>query len=134
MKFEAGLQDYSGIIGFGEAIRYLEKIGLDKIKKHEMELNTIITDKLNVELIGPKDPNKRGGIFSFNIKGMDVHHVAKILDKSKNIMVRSGAHCVHSWFNKHNLRGSVRASLYLYNTKEECETFVDEVNKIKRLL
>lgn len=64
---------------------------------------------------------------------MDVHHISGLLNSS-NIMVRSGAHCVHSWFNKHNLPGSVRASLYLYNTEEEVDKFVEQIKKISRLL
>lgn len=134
MKFEAGLQDYAGIIGFGAACAYLQKIGLKKIAKHEIKLNKMLSEQLlkneKIELIGPEDPEKRGGIFSFNIKGMDPHHVAKMLDASKGICMRSGAHCVHSWFNKHNMKGSARASLYFYNTEEEVQAFIDEIQKI----
>ena len=137
MRFEAGLQDYAGIIGLGEACRYLKKIGLKKIAEHEIKLNKIITESLagnaKISIIGPKDAEKRGGIFSFNINGMDSHNVSKILESSKNIMTRSGAHCVHSWFNKHSMKGSVRASLYLYNTEEEAQIFVEEVKKISKL-
>lgn len=139
-KFEAGLQDYAGIVGLGEACRYLRGVGMKKINEHEVKLNKIITSGLSeeiksgkIELIGPQEPEKRNGIFSFNINGMDVHHVAKILDSSRGIAVRSGAHCVHSWFNAHNLKGSVRASLYLYNTEKEAREFVEEVKKLVRL-
>jgi len=133
-KFEAGLQDYAGIIGLGEAFRYLRSIGMSKIEKHEIKLNEIMTSELKdkVKLIGPEDPALRSGIFSF-IPDKDIHHVAKMLDVSKKIMVRSGAHCVHSWFNKHNLKGSVRASAYLYNTEEDIAKFVEEVKKIVKL-
>lgn len=134
MRFEAGLQNYSGIIGLGEACKYLKKVGLKRITEHEIKLNKIITEALigneRIEIIGPKEAEKRSGIFSFNIKGMDMHHVSRILDKTKSIMTRSGAHCVHSWFNKHNMKGSIRASLYLYNTEQEAQSFVDEVKKI----
>src|SRR3989338_4093853 len=123
MRFEAGLQDYAGIIGLGEASRYLRKIGFSAIAKHEIKLNKIITEGLanesKIKLIGPKNPELRAGIYSFNINGMDPHHVCKILVVSKKILVRSGAHCVHSWFNKHNIKGSVSVSLYLYNTEQE---------------
>ena len=138
MRFEAGLQDYSGIIALGEACKYLKKIGLKKIAEHEIKLNKMVTeafiDNDKIEIIGPKDASKRGGIFSFNIKGMDIHHVSRMLDISKSIMTRSGAHCVHSWFNKHNMKGSVRASLYLYNTEEEVKIFIEEVKKILKIL
>ncbi len=134
MKFEAGLQDYAGIIGLGEACKYIKKIGLNNIQKHELKINKILTDGLadleKIQLIGPKEPEQRSGIFSFNIEGMDPHNAARMLDNSKAILVRSGAHCVHSWFNKHNMQGSIRASIYFYNTEEEAKVFVEEVKKL----
>ena len=136
-RFEAGLQDYAGIIGLGEACRYLRKIGMNNIAKHEIKLNELLTGLLKnepkIKILGPKDAKLRGGIFSFIIEGMDIHHVARILDSSKKIMTRSGAHCVHSWFNARNMKGSVRASLYFYNTEDEVVRFVEEIKKIIKL-
>lgn len=131
-KFEAGLQNYAGIIGLGEAANYLMKTGKNNIEKHETELNRKITEGLSdiVDIIGPKEAEKRSGIFSFNYKKVDTHEIAMMLDEIENICVRSGAHCVHSWFNAHNLKGSVRASLYLYNTIEECEKFIETLKKV----
>ncbi len=133
-RFEAGLQNYAGIIGFGEAIRYLKKAGFNNIKKQEEKLNKIVTERLlknpRIEIIGPKDYKLRGNIFSFNINGMSPHNVSRILSSSSNIMTRSGAHCVHSWFNKRKLQGSVRASFYFYNTEEEALKFAEEVEKV----
>jgi len=135
MKFEAGLQDYAGILGLGEACEYIERIGLKKIEEHELKLNKIISEGLaseeRITILGP-EVQKRSGIFSFMLKGIDMHHVAKMLD-TQQIMVRSGVHCCHSWFNSRKLPGSVRASVYIYNTEEEAHTFVQEVKKIARL-
>ncbi|MBU1135076.1 MAG: aminotransferase class V-fold PLP-dependent enzyme, partial [Nanoarchaeota archaeon] len=75
----------------------------------------------------------RSGIISFNIGKMNSHDVALILDENAKIMVRSGQHCVHSWFNAHGIEGSVRASFYLYNTEEEIDTFVDTLKKVQKL-
>ncbi|PLW79863.1 selenocysteine lyase [Candidatus Woesearchaeota archaeon] len=135
MKYEAGLQDYSGQIGLAAASRYLSRIGMKSIAKQEEKINKIITEGLidSVELIGPKDHKLRSGIFNFNIKNMDPHIIAGMLDSSRNIAVRSGAHCVHSWFNKLHLQGSVRASTYFYNTEEEAEIFSNEVKKLIEL-
>ncbi|MBW3012751.1 aminotransferase class V-fold PLP-dependent enzyme [Candidatus Woesearchaeota archaeon] len=135
-RFEAGLQNYAGIMGFGEAARYLSKIGLKNIEKHEHNLNRIATEALKdkVDILGPAEAEKRSGIFSFNIKKMSPHDIAIILDHSSNIMMRSGAHCDHSWFNAHNMKGSARASFYLYNTEEEINAFIEEINKIKKHL
>ena len=128
-RFEAGLQNYAGIAGLGEATKYLMKIRED-IHKHEIKLNRIITEGLgeSIKIIGPNNPELRGGIVSFTSK-MDPHEIALMLDQ-QGIMIRSGAHCVHSWFNAKNLQGSARASLYLYNTEQEAETFVEEAKKI----
>jgi len=83
-KFEAGLQNYAGIIGFGAAAKYLMRIGLKNIKKHELKLNSLITDKLSkikdLTILGPKNPEERGGIVSFNVKGVDPHDIALQLD------------------------------------------------------
>jgi len=134
-KFEAGLQDYAGIIGLSEACKYLERVGMNNVEKHEHTLNKAVTERLNnkVTILGPEDPKKRSGIFSFTVKGKDIHHISGILNSSKNIMIRSGTHCVHSWFNKHNMKGSARASMYFYNTEEEANIFCDEVEKIIKI-
>lgn len=134
-KFEAGLQDYAGIIGFGEACRYLRKVGFSAIEKQERKLNELATSLLNdkVEIVGPADAEKRGGIFAFNVRGMKSHDVARMLDASKKIAVRSGAFCVHSWFNARKLDGAVRASFYFYNTEEEVRVFAKEIEKICRM-
>ncbi|MBW2986652.1 aminotransferase class V-fold PLP-dependent enzyme [Candidatus Woesearchaeota archaeon] len=134
--FEPGLQNYAGIMGFGAAADYLKKVGLDNISAHELKLNKKITDALadSVELLGPLDPKDRGCIFSFNVSGIEMHNVAIMLDEAANIMLRSGAHCGHSWFNAHKMLGSIRASLYLYNTEEECDMFIQELQKLIKLL
>ena len=132
LRFEAGLQDYAGIIGLGEAVNYLRKIGFSNIEKNELQLNKILTQELidKVQLIGPEEHRLRPSIFSFNIKKFSALDVAGILNSSKNICIRSGAHCVHSWFNKHNLKGSARASLYLYNNEKDINIFIEEIKKL----
>lgn len=137
-KFEAGLQDYAGIIGLGEAIRYLENIGFDAIGGQELTLNRYITEELNkfreIKIIGPRDPALRSGIISFYIDGTDMHQIALMLDEMSNVMIRSGQHCVHSWFNDKKIRNSARVSLYFYNTMEEAKEFVGCLSKILRIL
>lgn len=137
-KFEAGLQDYAGMIGLGATVEYLTKVGLDQIHQHEHTLNQIITqgiqDLPGLTIIGPQDPALRGGVVSFYVDGVDVHQIALMLDQAANIMVRSGQHCVHSWFHAHNLNGSARASLYFYNTEEEAEMFVQHLKNVLSVL
>ncbi len=137
-KFEAGLQDYAGIIGLGEAVSYLESVGIAEIQKQEYALNSYITEELqkipNLVILGPSDPKERSGIISFYIPGIDHHQIALMLDSSSKIMVRSGQHCVHSWFADRKIPGSVRASVYFYNTLEEAELFVKELRKVISIL
>ncbi len=135
-KFEAGLQNYAGIIGSGAAVDYLNNIGLSNIEEHEKRLNTIITngikDMPGLKIIGPQEPGLRGGIIAFTVelpKGGDAHDIALVLDETENIEVRSGAFCVHSWFNYRKCEAAVRASLYLYNTEEEARKFIDVLGK-----
>ncbi|MCX9014251.1 MAG: cysteine desulfurase [Candidatus Methanoperedens sp.] len=134
-KFEAGLQNYAGIIGSGAAVDYLTGVGLSNIERHEEKLNRIITDGIKdmpgVGIIGPADPALRGGIVSFTVDMPhgDAHDIALVLDETENIEVRSGAFCVHSWFNYNKCDAAVRASLYLYNTEEEARKFIDVLGK-----
>jgi cysteine desulfurase/selenocysteine lyase len=105
------------------------------VEKHELELNKRLTEGLNnlgVHILGPKNPELRGGIVSFNVGKMSSHEVALMLD-NYNIAVRSGMHCVHSWFNAHKLAGSARASLYFYNTPEEVDFMIDKMKDIAML-
>jgi cysteine desulfurase / selenocysteine lyase len=137
-KFEAGLQDYAGIMGLGAAAKYLQDIGFDAIQKHEHLLNETITAEIKdipgLCLIGPADPKLRNGIITFYIEGIDSHRIALMLDQMAGVMVRSGQHCVHSWFNAHQIKGSVRASIYLYNTMEDAALFVSSLKKIRKVL
>ena len=133
-RFEAGLQNYAGIIGSGAAVRYLDGVGMEEITEHEHHLNTIITEGLrdvkNLSMLGPSDPRRKGGIFSFNLKGMLPHDVAMILDEIAMVLIRSGMHCVHPYFTSHGLEGCARASFYLYNTDDEVRKFVDAVKYV----
>ena len=135
--FEAGTQDYSGIIGLSSAVRYVQDIGMENIHEHVTKLNVRATEGLlsipNLSIIGPATADLRGGILSFNIKNTDIHEIAIVLDRSAGIMVRSGAHCVHSWYHSRDIFGSVRASFYFYNTLSEVDKFVESVESISSL-
>lgn len=136
-KYEAGLQNYAGELGLAAAARYLKSVGMKKIERHEQELTKMVHDGLSeidgAKIIGVQDPTQRGGITSFSLRGVDFHDVAMIMNRNYNIMVRSGQHCVHSWFTATGTEGSVRASLYLYNTEEEVETFIEAAETIAKL-
>jgi cysteine desulfurase/selenocysteine lyase len=135
-RFESGLLNYAGIIGSGAAVDYLRAIGMDEVLEHDIECNRIVTDGLADEekltLIGPKDPELRGSIFSFNINGMRSHDVAMILDEMAGMMIRSGMHCVHPYFLSRKIDGAARASFYIYTNKDECERFVQAIKDVVR--
>ncbi|MBS3065478.1 cysteine desulfurase [Candidatus Pacearchaeota archaeon] len=135
-KFEAGLQDYGGIVGFAEALKYLKKIGLNEIERYEQKLNERLTSgllNLGVNIIGSKDAKLRGGIVGFNVGKADSHDVSMMLD-SYNIATRSGMHCAHSWFNAHSIKGCSRASFYIYNTEDEVDFMLEKMKDIVKIL
>ena len=129
-RFEGGLGNYAGILETNAAIDYISKIDLDMVHEHEVKLNKIMTsivkDVDGINIIGPQDASLRGGICSLLLDNIDAHDIAILLDEAAGVMVRSGMHCVHSWFNNKGLnRGSLRASAYLYNTEDEVKLFAD---------
>ena len=133
-KFEGGLGNYAGILGTNAAVDYISKINLDDVHEHEVRLNKIMTSVLKdvdgLQIIGPEDASQRGGICSMVLENIDAHDIAILLDEAAGVMVRSGMHCVHSWFNAKGIeRGSLRASAYLYNTKEEVDLFLVALKK-----
>jgi cysteine desulfurase/selenocysteine lyase len=136
-RFEAGLQNYAGIVGLRHAIEYLERVGREAIHAHERRLTRQLQDGLerypDITIFGPP-AERRGGITSFAFAAVDVHDVCLLLDRSAGIAVRSGRHCVHSWFNKHGVEGTVRVSLYLYNTEQEVGAFLTALAKVHAVL
>ena len=138
-RFEGGLDNYAGILGSSAAIEYLSEMDMNDIHEHETKLNSILTEGVKdlhgISIIGPQSASKRGGICSMIIEGFDPHELAILLDETASIMVRSGMHCVHSWFrSRGHENGSLRASFYFYNTEEEVRNFVDIFGEIHSAL
>ncbi len=137
-RFEAGTPDVASAIGLGAAIDYLQQIGMENIESHEKRLVRQMYEGLSelskVEVYGP-EPEYRVGIVPFNVGDLNPHDVALALDVSANIMVRSGHHCALP-LSKTVLEkpGTVRASIYIYNTEKEIEKFVSTVKEIAETL
>ncbi|MCL1811613.1 MAG: cysteine desulfurase [Methanomassiliicoccaceae archaeon] len=135
-KFEAGLQNYSGIAGTKAALDYLTEVGMDRILEHDRKLMRHIfkrTDGIKgLSPVGPDDPDRRCGVFSFNIEGLSPHDIAMMLDKMDNIMIRSGMHCAHPFFLSRGIEGSARASVYLYNDEEDIERFAVALGNVAK--
>ncbi|RQD76899.1 MAG: SufS family cysteine desulfurase, partial [Halanaerobium sp. MSAO_Bac5] len=121
-KFEAGTPNAEGAVGLAAAIDYLENIGLAEIEKHERELTEYALEKMRkldyIELAGPDNLKDRGGIISFNLKGIHSHDLASISD-TEGIALRSGHHCAQPLMKYLNLNSTGRISFYFYNSKEE---------------
>lgn len=133
-KFEAGTQNVGGAVGISAAIDYLNNIGMENIEKIEKELTKYAYEELSkldfITLYGPKDLQKRSGVFSFNVNGVHPHDVASVLD-SQNVCVRSGNHCAQPLLRYMNLDSTCRASLYVYNTKEDIDRLVKALIKTR---
>lgn len=133
-KFEAGTQNVGGAVGISAAIDYLKNIGIENIEKIEKELTKYAYEELSkldfITLYGPKDLQKRSGVFSFNVNGVHPHDVASVLD-SQDVCVRSGNHCAQPLLRYMNLDSTCRASLYVYNTKEDIDRLVKALIKTR---
>ena len=135
-KFEAGTPSIADVVGFGAAIDYLSKIGMDNIRQHEIELTSYALEKLSsvkgLHIYGTKDISKRGGVISFNFADVHPHDVAQIID-GEGIAIRSGHHCAQVLMERLNVAATSRASFYIYNTKEEIDKLIISLNKVARI-
>jgi len=138
-RFEGGTQNIAGFIGLGAAVNYVKRIGISKIEKHDRKLTQILYKRL-IDLDGTSlygSPENIYGIVSFNIDGINPHDLAKILDETKNICVRSGQHCAIPSIKHLEARkagGTVRASFHYYNTTEEVKILGECLEEISNFL
>jgi cysteine desulfurase/selenocysteine lyase len=137
-RFEPGTPNVAGALGLAAAVDYLKNIGMDNVRKHEIQLTELALRRLGdmerVKIYGPRKTEDRGGLIAFNIEGVNSHDVALLLDELENIAVRSGLHCAEPLHRRFKAQSSVRASFYVYNTVEEVKVFCDTVEKISKLL
>lgn len=133
-NFEGGTQNIEGVLGLGAAIDYLEEIGMENVARNDEDLQKYALEKLanikSIEFYGPKDPNQRCGVVSFNLKGIHPHDVATFLD-ADGIAVRAGHHCAQPLMDWLGVSATLRASFYFYNTYEEIDKLVDSLKKVE---
>jgi cysteine desulfurase/selenocysteine lyase len=133
-RFESGLQNYSGIVGAKAAIEYLDGIGMENVAAQDRRLMRRLMDGVSgiegLRIVGPSRPDRRTGAFSFNIDMLGSHDVAMMLDKIDRIMIRSGMHCAHPFYESRGIDGSARASVYLYNNDEDVDRFAKALIKV----
>ncbi len=137
--FEGGTQNIAGFIGLGAAIDYLKRIGMPKIEKHSQRLTQILYQEIHdlekITVYG--SPENIYGIVSFNIDNINPHDLAKILDETRSICVRSGFHCAipsMKHIGAYELDGTVRASIHYYNTLEEIEILTETLKEVSKFL
>ena len=135
-KFEAGTPNIADVVGFGAAVDYLEKIGMENIRKHEIYLTEYALESMQslkyITIYGPMDSKFRGGVISFNIADIHPHDLATIMN-DHGIAIRSGHHCAQVLMQRLDVPATSRASFYIYNTKEEIDKFVNAIKEAGRI-
>ena len=133
-KYEAGTMATAQVIAFNESIKFLEKIGIENIEKHEKELLNYAIEVLrknnSINIIG--NPAKKGGVISFTVEGIHPHDIATILDED-GVAIRAGHHCCQILHEKLGLSASARASFGVYNTKDDIDLLNESLNKCKKI-
>lgn len=126
-KFEAGVPNMAQAAGLAAALKYLSNIGLSNIHDHELALTRYLLEKFSeiqdLRIIGPANAESRGGSLSFTFGDIHPHDLGQFLD-SQGIAVRTGHHCAWPLNRKMGVPATTRASLYLYNTIEDCDALV----------
>lgn len=136
-KFEAGTQNVGGAAGLAAAIGYLQAAGMEKVRAAEEELTAYLLERLQgvpyLRLLGPRGTEDRIGVVSFVLEGAHPHDVATILNADK-IAIRSGNHCAHPFLHHLGVQATCRASIYLYNTKEDADRLAESLQNVRRWL
>jgi cysteine desulfurase/selenocysteine lyase len=133
-KFEAGTSNIADAIGLGAAVDYLEAVGMDWIREHEVRITQYALDRLatlvprGLEIYGPPKAIDRGGVISFNLADIHAHDLASILD-TEGVCVRAGHHCTMPLMDKMGWPATTRASFYLYNTEADVDALVAALEK-----
>lgn len=130
-KFEAGTPNISGVIGLGEAIRYIDSLGILNIEKYETELYSYAVSEMKkfseIRFIG--EAEERSAVISFDIEGIHPHDIGTILDQ-EGVAIRTGHHCAQPVMDFFNVPATARASFACYNTREEVDIFINAIKKI----
>jgi cysteine desulfurase/selenocysteine lyase len=134
-KFEAGTPNIADVIAFGEALAYLERLGMREVRAQEREMTAYAWKRLQalegVTLYGPPgSAEDRGGVISFNLDGLHPHDVGTVLD-AEGVAVRAGHHCAKPLMRRLGIAATARASFYVYNTREEVDRLLEALQAVK---
>ena len=136
MRFEAGTPNIADAIGLGAAVDYLQELGMENVREHEIALMKYALDAFKeleeeLDVYGPKDTEMRGGIVSFHHPDVHPHDLGTVLDR-RGIAIRTGHHCAMPMVQSLGVAATARASMYLYNTEDEVDMLVDALKEALR--
>ena len=132
-KFEAGTMPIAEAIGLHAAIDYLDALGLDAVREHEVSLTAyalrVLTQRHGdrITIFGPSEPAQRGGVISFSFGGIHPHDVSQVLDEH-GVCVRAGHHCAKPLMRRLGVAATARASLYVYNDEADIDVLADALD------
>ena len=133
-KYEAGTLQTAEVVAFAKSIKFIQDLGIKNIEKHENQVLEYGLEKLrknnSINIIG--NPKKRASIISFTMKGIHPHDIATILDDD-GVAIRAGHHCCQILHEKLGIPASARASLGVYNSKDDIDILIDSINKCKKV-
>ena len=133
-KFEAGTPPIAEAVGLGAAVEYLESLGMDEVRRHEVELTAYalrtLEERYGDDLVihGPAEPAERGGVMAFAYKDVHPHDVSQVLDQER-VAVRAGHHCAKPLMRRLGVGATARASWYVYNDESDIDAFADALNR-----
>ena len=133
-KFEAGTPPIAEAVGLGAAVDYLTGLGMEQVREHEVALTGYALRTLNqrygddITIHGPTEPAERGGVLSFEYKGIHPHDVAQVLDRS-GVCVRAGHHCAKPLMRVLGCAATSRASMYVYNDESDVDALADALGE-----
>lgn len=136
-KFEAGTPNIADVIASGAAIDYLNNIGMDAVRQHEIEITKYALERLlkefdDIKIYGPTDPELKGGVISFTFASIHPHDLGQLLNESA-VAIRAGHHCCQPLMNDLGVSGTARASFYIYNTNEDVDKLINALREAKRV-
>ena len=132
-KFEAGTMNSADVVGMAAGIEYVEALGMDSIRAHEMALAGYAIDRLTdagAVVYGPRDLTQRGGAIAFNLDGVHPHDMATIVDQ-EGVCIRAGHHCAQPLMRRLGVPATARASLYIYNDERDIDALIDALATAK---
>src|SRR5215208_3016199 len=135
-KFEAGTSPIAEGVGLGAAVDYLSELGMENVRAHEKDLTAYALERLpeveGIRLFGPPDPERRGGVVSFELEGMHPHDVAELCDREA-VCIRAGHHCAMPLMRMLGVPATARASFHVYNSRSDVDRLVDALRKAREI-